>query len=119
MTIRRKVISLQVRGLSGMDSSVAERAKRPHVPRGRWHAASMRGALSVRRDAGADLAAHAGAAQPAIAGRVLGEILLVIVLGEVERRRIDDLGGDRRKALGAQRLLVRGLGGFGGGALLG
>src|ERR1700682_4647839 len=35
-------------------------------------------------DAGADGARHAGAAKPAIAGRILGQILLVIVLGEIE-----------------------------------
>ena len=37
------------------------------------------------RDAGADRAGDAGAAEAAIAARVLGEVLLVVVLGEVER----------------------------------
>ena len=50
-------------------------------------------------DAGADRAGDARAAEPAIAVRVLGEILLVIVLGEIERRRVDDLGSDRPVAL--------------------
>src|SRR5215510_16469205 len=63
----------------------------------------------VRHDAGADLAGDAGAAEPAIAHRVLGEILLVIVLGEVELRRVEDLRGDRAIALHLQRLLVLGL----------
>ena len=35
-------------------------------------------------DADADRAGHAGAAEPAIAGRILGQILLVIVFGEIE-----------------------------------
>src|ERR1700693_5901397 len=38
---------------------------------------------SGRADAGADWTRHAGAAKPAIAGRVLGQILLVIVFGEI------------------------------------
>src|SRR5690349_5658319 len=36
------------------------------------------------RDAGADRAGHAGAAEPAIAGRILGQILLMVILGEVK-----------------------------------
>src|SRR5580698_10037540 len=66
------------------------------------------------RDAGPGLAGDAGAAEPAIAARVLGEILLVIVLGEVERRRVDDLGGNPTKALRGERLLVHRPGGLGG-----
>src|SRR6185369_10263212 len=42
-----------------------------------------------------DRAAHAGATETAIAHRVLGEVLLVIVLGIIEDRRVEDLGGDR------------------------
>src|SRR5262245_19049882 len=105
-----------------MDPSPAERAKRPHVPAAaappRSHAARWLRA-PLRRDAGADLAAHAGAAEPAIAGRILGAILLVGILGEVERRRIDDLGRDRTIALGAQGLVVGGLAGLRRPALLG
>src|SRR5689334_22929613 len=49
----------------------------------------MKGVQSerLRLDAGADLAGDASAAEAAIALRVLGEILLVVVLGEVEGRR--------------------------------
>jgi len=50
---------------------------------------------SMRRNADADRAAHPGAAKAAIAMRVLGQVLLVVILGEVERRRIADFGGDR------------------------
>src|SRR5262249_29151043 len=39
-------------------------------------------------------AADAGAAEPAIPAGVLGEILLVVVLGVEELRRGRDLGGD-------------------------
>src|SRR5215510_12240875 len=73
----------------------------------------------MRGDAGADLAAHAGPAQAAIAGRVLREVLLVVILGKIERRRIEDFRRDRAKPLGAQRLLVHGPRRFGSLALLG
>src|SRR4051794_30629992 len=63
-----------------------------------------------RRDAGADRARHTGAAEPAIAGRIFRQILLVIVLGEIELRRLDDLGGDLAIAFGRQRLAERSLG---------
>src|SRR3954452_18585303 len=59
--------------------------------------------------ADADRARHAGAAQSAIARRVLGEILLMIVLGEIEFARRRDLGGDGAEPLRSQRLLVHGL----------
>src|SRR5690349_2952631 len=58
---------------------------------------------ATRRDrelggyAGADLAGDAGPAEPAIAVRILGEILLVVVLGEIELGRVLDLGGDGPK----------------------
>ena len=45
------------------------------------------GRASAGRDARADLAGHARAADAAIAIRVLGEVLLVVVLGIVERAR--------------------------------
>jgi len=38
-----------------------------------------------------------GATVATIAARIFSEILLVIILGEVELGRIEDLGGDRRK----------------------
>src|SRR5947209_7152886 len=64
-------------------------------------------------------AAHAGAAEPAIAHRVLGEILLMIILGEIQRRRVADLGGDRSVAFGPERLGVGGFRSLRGGALRG
>src|ERR1700676_2038006 len=57
-------------------------------------------------NAGADRARHAGAAEPAIAGRILGQILLMIVLGEIERAGGRDLGGDGAEALGRQCFLI-------------
>src|SRR4051794_40914079 len=71
---------------------------------------SIRGGADTRPDR----ARHTGAAKPAIAHRVLGEILLVVVLGEVEWRRIDNLRGDRSEALAGQRLAVHRLGFLGG-----
>src|SRR5262245_1541771 len=62
-----------------------------------------------------DRTAHAGPAQATIARWVFRQILLVIVLGEVERRRIEDFRGDRTEAPGLELALVvrfRGLGGF-------
>src|ERR1700680_989548 len=64
----------------GENRLVASSSSRPDLSRGHGNA---------RR------AAHAGAAEPAIAHRVLGEILLMIILGEIERRRVDNLGGGR------------------------
>jgi hypothetical protein len=48
-----------------------------------------------------DRATHAGAAEAAIAERILGEVLLVVILGVIERRRVEDLahpspGGSQR-----------------------
>src|SRR5689334_22348783 len=56
--------------------------------------------------ADADRAAHAGAAEPAVAVRVLAQVLLVIVLGVVEHRRRQDLGGDRRVAGAGEAVLI-------------
>src|SRR5262249_6714504 len=50
-----------------------------------------------RGNADSDGAGPACAARPAIAGRILGQILLVIVLGEVEFASRRDLGGDAAK----------------------
>jgi hypothetical protein len=57
-----------------------------------------------RLDAGADRAGQAGAADAAIAARVLGEVLLVVVLGKVEGGRGQDFGCDRAKPGLAQAL---------------
>src|SRR3954470_17938039 len=77
-----------------------------------------RTAVGSGADAGADRAGHAGAAEPAIARRILREILLVIVLGEKKLAGRRDLGGDRTEALRGQRLLIGGLRGVRGFALL-
>src|SRR5665213_4516231 len=77
------------------------------------YASSLDG-MPARRDAGwlvrhrrhADRARNAGAAETTIALRVLGEILLVVVLGEVERRTVHDLRGDGAVTLGLQLLLI-------------
>src|SRR4051794_30116980 len=72
----------------------------------------------VGGDARADGAGDAGAAQPAIAARVPGEVLLVVVLGEVELAGRDDLRRDRPDAACRQRLAVDSLAVLGGAALL-
>ena len=54
----------------------------------------------------ADGAADAGSADAAVTGRVLREILLVVVLRIVKRRRCDDLGGDTTVTRAAQSLFV-------------
>src|SRR6516164_7966569 len=56
------------------------------------------------RDADPDRAGHAGAAEPAITGRILGQILLVVVLGKVELACRRDLGGDAAEAPRRKRL---------------
>src|SRR5262245_37152245 len=74
-----------------------------------------RGRQGLSGNTRSDRTAHAGAAETAIAHRILRQVLLVIVLGEIERRRVDDLGGDRTKAAALELLLVhrlRRLGGF-------
>src|SRR3569623_3043854 len=58
--------------------------------------------------AGTDLARHAGTAEAAIAARNLGEVLLVVVLGEVEVLKRRDLGADRVIPFRRKRLLVSG-----------
>src|SRR5579863_394163 len=62
---------------------------------GIWDRASGRYLAAPRQRA-----AHARPAQAAIAHRVLGEVLLVIVLGKIERRRVEDFGGDGVVAAG-------------------
>src|SRR5687767_5883229 len=61
----------------------------------------------------ADRTAHARAADAAVAARILGKILLVIVLGVKERRRVGDLGGDASEAGRRQPILVGGARRFG------
>src|SRR5687767_10129852 len=71
-----------------------------------------------RRHADADGTGHAGAAKAAIAIRILGQVLLMVILGEVERSRIQDLGRDRPVAFGSERLGIGSLRRFGSPALL-
>ena len=61
----------------------------------------------ITRSLDADRAADAGAAEAAVAVRVLREVLLVVVLGVVELRRRHDLGRDRAVAGRGQLLLKR------------
>ena len=68
----------------------ATERRRPAKPRRRNRR------MPVRRSRSAG---DAGAARPAITVRILGEILLVIILGEIERRRGFDFGGDRTMAI--------------------
>src|SRR5580698_10448616 len=68
-------------------------------------------------DAGTDLAAHAGATEAAIAVRILRQILLMIILGEIERRRIADFRSDRPHSFGRKRLGIAFARRFGSGAL--
>src|SRR5947209_5825716 len=62
--------------------------------------------LRRRRDAHGT--ADSGAAQPAIAAGVLGEVLLVVGLGVIERAGLRDLGRDLAVASAAQHGLVSG-----------
>src|SRR5687768_15342677 len=55
----------------------------------------------------ANRATHARATEPAVAVGVLGEVLLVVILGVVERGRRDDLGRDDPVTLLRERLLER------------
>src|SRR5438309_8076998 len=57
------------------------------------------------RDIEPDRAADPGATQAAVAPRVLVEVLLVVVLGVIERAGLGDLGGYVRVALLAQPLV--------------
>src|SRR5690242_17459381 len=75
----------------------------------------LRGGVSLLRQP--HRAADAGATEAAVALGVLGEVLLVVVLGVVELGRREDLGGDRAVARLAQHLLVRVPRGLGGALL--
>ncbi len=56
----------------------------------------------------ADRATHPGSTQSAITSRILGEILLMVVLGEVIIIKRQNFGGDRAVTRVAQFDLVRG-----------
>src|SRR5262245_9889814 len=94
------------------------RIKSGHDEQGGGETASSIRPWLGRADAGANRAGDARAAEPAIAARVLGEILLVVVLGEIELGRGQDLGRDRPEAARGERLLVSCLRRLGRAALL-
>ena len=73
------------------------RPERSTSPSGGRHGLRAGGG-AVRHRAG-----DAGAAQPAIAPGVLGQVLLVVVLGVVEGAGRQDLRGDRPVTLGGER----------------
>src|SRR5689334_478108 len=64
-----------------------------------------RGGVPASETADTDRAAHAGAAEAAVTARVLRQVLLVVVLGEVELRRRPDLRGDLAVARRGEPLL--------------
>src|SRR6185436_11873006 len=78
--------------------------------------AGRRAVAPLDRQAG--LTRDAGAAESAVAVRVLREVLLVVVLREVELRRGQDLGGDGAVARLRERALVLVARALRGGALL-
>src|SRR5687767_15531644 len=98
-------------------ASPTRRADKKGAPKGAF-SFQLDGSVRRRLCAGADRARHAGAAKPAISERVLRQILLVVVLGEIELRRVDDLGGDRPEVELLQLGLVHALGLFRGALLL-
>src|SRR5581483_11279633 len=65
--------------------------------------ATCRTASGARHDS--DGAGNTGTAEPAVAAWILAEVLLVIVLGVIERRRRTDLGRDSTVAFLVKRLL--------------
>src|SRR5438270_7141343 len=77
---------------------------------GTWPAMLRRGGAGTHR------ARDAGATESAVAARVLGQVLLVVVLGVVERPGVGDLGRDLAQAALVQRrpvALARAARGFG------
>src|SRR5690606_24820226 len=87
------------------------RRRRPPEPRRRRGRGRRAGSLSGGH---ADRAGDAGAADAAVAVRVLGKVLLVVVLGEVEVGGLGYFGGDGAVAGFGEDLLVGVAGGFGG-----
>src|SRR5664279_3941596 len=83
---------LPKRSRRSMRSSRATRAATSRAPSSRSTAAKRPELSSGRLEP--DRAGDAGAAEPAVAVRHLREVLLVVVLGVVERPRRGDLGRD-------------------------
>src|SRR5262245_21160233 len=110
----------ELTGQASAEPGVKRRPRRTRRSRLRRWGAMRRNphcALRFGLDADADGATQAGAAEAAVAVGILGQVLLVVVLGEVERPGVEDLGGDGAVAVGREHLLVGGLGGLGGLAL--
>src|SRR5687767_2024804 len=80
------------------------RAPAPPLRRARRARGSAAGSSSAERNP--SRARNAGAAEAAVAARILRQVLLVIVLGVVELRRRADLRRDETKAFRFQRLLI-------------
>src|SRR3954464_15516504 len=82
----------------------------PEMARARWSTSARSRRCSFSRSGlrlQSHLATHARSADAAIALRILRQVLLVFVLGVMERRRrIHDLGGDRAETRVRQSLLV-------------
>src|SRR5690348_1201885 len=103
-------VCMPIRILSGSAAALDAQSS----PRRRTTSAAPRRAMRFialsmcgrRAHTDADRAAHAGAAEAAIAAGILGEILLMIVLGVVEGLRILDFGCDRRMARFAELFCV-------------
>src|SRR5262249_52572147 len=85
---------------SPLQARARRNVRRPAAPMG----SSLRRLRRLMGDA--DRAAHGGAAEAAIAHRVLRQILLVVVLGKIELRRVEDFGGDRIEAPCLELLVV-------------
>src|SRR5690606_16343914 len=87
--------------------SRARRAAQPGRRTGAPAGPPATAVLEAPLRAQADRAGHPGAAQPAVTVGVLGQVLLVLVLGVIERRRgRPDLGGDGPVAGRVQPRLV-------------
>src|SRR5262245_14625026 len=94
----------------GGDCTRCARSNSDHV----WSQTRLRSARAKT-----DRTAHARAAETAVAAWFLAQVLLVIILGVVELRRVDDLGRDLTVARRLQALLIHRLRRLGRGLLLG
>src|SRR6185295_8919086 len=73
--------------------------------------------VSLCRHSRSDLARDTGATKPAVAARILGKVLLMVILGEIEFRRIENFRRDRAISLFLECGLVIFLRGLRGSAL--
>src|SRR5215212_6153292 len=93
-------------GITSLAAAPASNIDKMRCPRKAVRPFHPRGALCLRRHVCADLAGDPRAAEPAIAERVFGEKLLMIVLRIVEFPRGRDLGGDLAKPALFERGLI-------------